>query len=108
MSVVNTSVSLVGQLTVGKLGRDLGPATPEWWGIYQTRPRAGGRIWVKEKFYVPTNPRTPAQQAWRDKYADSIVAWRALTSEQKEVYNVRARGKKMSGYNLFQKEFLLA
>lgn len=59
-------------------------------------------------YYVPTNPRTPLQQAWRKVYADSIVAWRGLTTEQKKSYNKRAEHKGYSGYNLFQKEYLLS
>lgn len=77
-------------------------------GIYQVRTRFGKRVQVKEKHYIPTNPQTGPQQAWRQVYADSIVAWQTLTDEQKAVYTEKAKGKNMSGYNLFQKEYLLS
>ena len=77
-------------------------------GIYQVRTRFGKHVQVKEKFYVPTNPQTENQQANRQKYTDSIIAWRALTNQQKAEYNKKAIGKRMSGYNLFQQEYLLS
>ncbi len=80
----------------------------KFYGIYQVRSRYGSQVVVKEKFYTPTNPQTVAQQAWRQVYADSIVAWQALTDNQKEQYNIKAKFKPYSGYNLFQKEYLLS
>jgi len=77
-------------------------------GIYQVRTRFDKKTQVKEKLYIPTNPQTGPQQAWRQVYTDSIVAWHNLTDEQKEIYNENAIGQKMSGYNLFQKEYLLS
>lgn len=76
-------------------------------GIYQQRHGKTGRINVKEKFYWPANPQTVAQQANRAKYANSVLAWQALTYVQKTEYNNRARRLPYSGYNLFQKEFML-
>lgn len=91
-----------------KLGHDGVVGAPEWWGIYQQRHCKDGQRTIKMKFYKPRNPKTPAQMAWRKKYADSILAWRNLTNEEKRVYNLRAGGMGMSGYNLFQKQFLLS
>ena len=75
-------------------------------GIYQIRVRKGKQIIVKEKFYVPTNPQTEGQQAWRQIFADAIAGWQALTSEQKAVYNINAKYKPYSGYNLYLREYL--
>lgn len=75
-------------------------------GIYQRQPSLNGQIVRKLKFYVPTNPQTEAQQANRQKIADAVSAWQALTDEQKDVYNKKALGKGISGYNLFIKNYL--
>jgi len=75
-------------------------------GIYRTDNVTGETKNYREPYYITKNPRTDLQQANRQKYADSILAWRGLTDEQKNQYNKRAIGKRMSGYNLFQKEYL--
>ena len=80
----------------------------DFYGIYQIRKGVNGQIIVKEKFYISINPQTEAQQANRQKYADSVLAWQNLTDEQKLVYNNKAKGRKLSGYNLFQKQYLLS
>ena len=77
-------------------------------GIYQIRSRYNGSIIVKENFYWPTNPQTETQQAHRQKLTDGVAAWQALTNNQKEIYNERARYKPYSGYNLFLREYLLS
>ena len=76
-------------------------------GIYQVRTRYGKQV-VKEEHYWPTNPQTEAQQAHRQKMTDAVAAWQVLTDNQKEVYNIRARYKKYSGYNLYLREYLLS
>ena len=77
-------------------------------GIYQVRTRFGGRVQVKEKYYVPTNPQTGPQQTNRAKMTAAVIAWQALTPEQKEIYNENAKNKSYSGYNLFLSEYLLS
>lgn len=77
-------------------------------GIYRVMTILGKQTQVKEKLYWPTNPQTEAQQANRQKYTDGVVAWQALTPEQEAVYNKKAIGKRMSGYNLFLQEYLLS
>lgn len=77
-------------------------------GIYRTDNVTGTTKVYREPFYITKNPRTVPQQANRQKYADAILAWQGLTNEQKQVYNKRAIGKGMSGYNLFLKEYLLS
>jgi len=76
-------------------------------GIYQMRPRDGGAICVREVFYTPTNPQTPEQQANRSKFAAGVVAWQALTPEEKQEYNRMRYGLRMSGYNLFLRLYML-
>lgn len=77
-------------------------------GIYQIRPRPTGRIHVRERFYIPTNPQTVPQQANRSKFADAIFAWQALSSSEKEYYRQKSSGKNMSGYNVFIHEYLIS
>lgn len=80
----------------------------KFFGIYQVRTRYGKQVVVKEKYYNPTNPQTPTQQAWRAHLADAIVNWKALTPDEKNVYNERAKYKHISGINLFTREYLLS
>lgn len=75
-------------------------------GIYQKKYYYGKPFISRSKFYRPKNPKTVKQQAWRSVYADSIIAWRTLDDNIKLLYNKRACGQRMSGYNLFQKEYL--
>ena len=76
------------------------------WGIWQLRHRLGKRIFVKQKFYIPSNPRSVPQQAWRATFAAGMIAWGNLTTEQKKVYNGRANKLGIFGFNLFMKEYL--
>jgi len=89
-----------------KLGHDGAPDPKGVYGIYQVRTRFDRQTQVKEKFYVPTNPQTEAQQANRQKMTDGVIAWQALTDQQKAAYNKNAIGKNLSGYNLFLSEYL--
>ena len=77
-------------------------------GIYQMRRCKEGIIPIRMKFYKPSNPRTILQQANRQKYADGVLGWQSLTDEQKKVYNDNVKGRCLSGYNLYIKEYLLS
>lgn len=77
-------------------------------GIYRSDNVTGETKYYREPYYITKNPQSPDQQVQRQKYADSIIAWKALTQDQKNVYNERAKFKNYSGYNLFQKEYLLS
>lgn len=76
------------------------------WGIWQLRHRLGKRIFVKQKFYIPSNPQSGAQQAWRTIFANGMTAWGALTVQQQKEYNDRANKYAIFGFNLFMKEYL--
>lgn len=97
----------------GSLFGDEPPLIPSFYGapiptsgVFQHRHK-GSKIGVfLLRHFIPKNPRTEEQQANRQKYADGIVSWQGLTTEQKQVYNKRSQGKKMSGYNLFLREYL--
>lgn len=77
-----------------------------WAGIYQRKKTKKGKKISRMKFYITPNPRTPAQQAWRAVFGAGKIAWDSLTEPQKTLYNKRGQRIKMSGYNLFQREYL--
>jgi len=78
------------------------------YGIYRILTDNGKQIQVQEKFYIPTNPQTEAQQANRATFAAAIAGWQGLTDSQKDVYNQRAKYKPFSGYNLYISKYLLS
>lgn len=91
-------IGLCGDLSCG--------SDDELTGIYQTRQFNGHVYNERMGFYWPRYTRTDGQGTLRDKFAAAITAWQALTSQQKQVYNTDAIGKKMSGYNLFISNYL--
>ena len=78
------------------------------YGIYQVRTQGGKQQTIKSVFYIPANPQTPTQQTNRAKLTTAVSAWQALTPEQKEAYNEKAKYKNLSGYNLYLQEHLLS
>lgn len=75
-------------------------------GIYQMRKVKEGIRPVKMTFYQPTYKNTTPLMENRTAFANAISSWQALTAEQKKVYNGRVRRLRMSGYNLYIKEYL--
>lgn len=62
--------------------------------------------YVRMRYYRPTNPNTPAQQAGRSKFADAVAGWAALTAAEKEEYNKRAHKLSRRGRNLYISEYM--
>ena len=119
MAIINPADTPLGRQIKKKLGfpalygeREYGACIygeeGEHYGIYQVRTRWGGQVQVKEKFYTPANPQTVPQQANRQKYGQAVGAWRALTTLQQESYNIRAKYKSYTGYNLYTREYMLS
>lgn len=77
-------------------------------GIYARRHTLKGVQITRMPFYRPTNPQTGPQMAWRAVFATGLSTWGGFTEPQKNVYRVRARGNRMSGFNLFMREYLAA
>jgi len=77
-------------------------------GIFKTDNNAGYTKNIRLPYYIPRNPRTPLQQAQRAKLADAVASWQNLTDDKKDVYNSKSRNYKMSGYNLYVREYLLS
>lgn len=106
MTIVRANVAPYSFGLRKKIGRpDVSPL-PDVYGIYQQRKCRSGRETIKMKFYTPSNPRTPAQQANRQKFAAAMLAWRSLTPEQREWYNKEGEKLKLYGVNLFLRNYL--
>lgn len=100
VSVVFPPITLIGW----EIRKRIGPASTALLrpGIYQMRQTKKGKVPIRMKFYVPTNPRTAPQQAQRVKWYDAVNAWGALTDEQKAVYNSEGRKRRQRGYDYFR------
>lgn len=72
--------------------------------IYRYRSGIGQE---RMAYYLPTNPRTRDQQAWRSVYADAVDAWQALTDDQKATWRRQAQRTYLNGYCLFLQDYLL-
>jgi hypothetical protein len=75
-------------------------------GIYQQKVTVKGKKTSRMIHYWPSNPRTVQQQAWRDVFKSGKTAWDSLTTDQKKLYNKRGHKIKLTGYNLFMREWL--
>lgn len=106
--VVSVQPFFIGFQISGRIGKEGDPDPLGVNGIYQNRNTKKGKVPIKMKFYVPTNPRTVAQQANRQKFADAMTAWKNLTDEEKAVYNERAKKRQMFGWGLFIREYYQA
>ena len=74
--------------------------------IYRQQPTPSGRITIREKYYVPTNPRTVLQQANRALFAEAVDAWQSLDYEQEIYWNKLRYPEHMSGYNRFLRNYM--
>lgn len=97
----------LGFMVYKKLGRPDKVDPLNVHGIYQRRMLKNGKGYIKMKFYEPTNPRTTAQQANRQKFTDGMAAWQALTEEEKTTYIKRAKKRNMFGWGLFLREYFI-
>jgi hypothetical protein len=64
-----------------------------------------GKQYIR-KWTKPRDPKTIFQSEQRKKFAEANKAWKALSDEEKHIYNERAKGMSMSGYCLFVSEFV--
>ncbi|MBI5001332.1 MAG: hypothetical protein HZB92_07405 [Euryarchaeota archaeon] len=64
-----------------------------------------GRQYIR-KWTKPRDPKTPWQLEQREKFAEANEAWKALSYDERQGYNERAKGMNMSGYCLFVSEFV--
>jgi len=70
------------------------------------RTRKNGAIELGLK-RIPANPKTQAQQEWRDIYNMAVAAWNALSPTEKADYEQQGKAEGLPGYNVFMREYLL-
>ncbi len=76
------------------------------WGIYQKRIENGDVFFIRQDFYIPSDPKSVDQMTMRNKFSAGMIAWGNLTTEQKEVYNKKGSKLGLPGQNVFMKEYL--
>jgi len=64
-----------------------------------------GIVYLK-RYARPRNPDTTAQRRTRAALARAVHAWQSAGAPVKERWNRTARAQRMSGYNLFIREFM--
>ena len=55
---------------------------------------------------IPRNPDTAEQRKGRDKFADAVAAWQALSVQEVNLWKKKASVMKRRGYNLFISEYM--
>jgi hypothetical protein len=103
--------SLTGILT----GEQPGTGKPPGKYVYQKTKKGLGnipgdttrrhqvRIWT-----AGTNPNTPSQQIYRNKFAAGVAAWHALTGSEKEALRVPAEKLHLNNFQLFMRQWMRA
>jgi len=91
---------------VGTYGKLIYGSNNERWGVYRKRGKGKTAYISRERFMWPKNPRTETQQNWRQVFKDMVIAWKALTPEQKADWNKKATNLIYTGYCLFTKWYL--
>lgn len=86
---------------------DIGEVSPfQLSGIYQVRTRYNKKVVVRQKYYVPIDPKTASQIVRRSVFASAVSAWKSLSESLKDEYRKKSSCKKRSGYNVFLSEYL--
>lgn len=75
-------------------------------GTYQRHQTAKGKKTIKLLHNWPTNPKYPAQVVRQNVFADAVLAWQALTPEERYAYNHTENLRGKTGYNLFLGNYL--
>ena len=70
--------------------------------VIRRRGIAYARPWKK-----PYDPRSSAQLAQRQDFADAVADWHAQTTETQEYFNNASAGQSYSGFNLYVSMYLL-
>lgn len=95
----------IGYMTLGRsgIGSDSGIL-----GTYQIRKRRNGeKIQIIAADMSSGNPRTPKQQANRNKFKAAMKDWQELSAEEKSDWRRHAKGRKENGMNLYIKSRML-
>lgn len=106
MALVTAEEDMILGTARGALGKAGGPDFMGLAGIYQVQKYGGKEIRRKCAFYDYVITHTTEQTTNRDNFALAVATWQSLTDEQKMVYNKLAKGRPLSGFNLFIKYFM--
>lgn len=75
-------------------------------GIWRIQHKNGKRYTQRMAFFDNRITHTIPQNARRTKFASAVSAWQAFTLDEKKVYNIKARGLNMYGYQLFISKYM--
>ena len=86
-------------------------------GVYQRRVtgynNTGRKVhlprktyYVKMRYYRPTNPNTPEQQANRSMFAEAVASWKGLPPAEKIEWKKKASRHSRRGHNLYISEYM--
>ena len=87
------NMPLMSEKATGSIGKSL---------IYTTAKLTK----ICKGFFVSKDRKTERKIFIRSVFIDGKNAWIALPEEEKNSYKTKAKNKKMTGYNLFMKEYL--
>ncbi len=59
-----------------------------------------------KKYVTPANPKTPAQVAHRNLFSQAVSSWKSLADDEKSAWNNAAKGKPLSGFNLYVQSYI--
>lgn len=62
--------------------------------------------YVRMRYYRPTNPNTPEQQAKRTLFADAMASWQGLSPTKKTQWKLKASRHSRRGHNLYISEYM--
>lgn len=68
--------------------------------------RRRGRETIAEKKPIPTNAKSLAQLSWRHMYQKAVALWHALSPEEREDWESKARSRHMTGFAWFMSQCL--
>lgn len=100
-----------------RLGHSTFGAIAHVGGVYQKRvtgynntgrkahlPRKA--YYVRMRYYRPTNPNTPEQQAKRTLFADAMASWQGLSAGEKRQWKIKALRHGRRPHNLYISEYM--
>ncbi len=76
--------------------------------VFYCRRRAvdGARTQCVLAHVIPHNPDTEAQRTVRRTFAEAVLSWQFMTTDEKYAFIRKARSLNMSGYNLFISKYM--
>jgi hypothetical protein len=90
----------------GKAGLIHGSKPKRYTTYYRVRKWKNSVVHEKLPYVIPTDRRTPGQLASRAKFASGVLAWKALTNVEKDVWRVKSKKLLMNGWNLFLANYM--